>query len=127
MPLLYFTVRFTAIVRTTLPAVALTVKTAGPVAAVDVADSFRTELPFPGAGKLDGVKVAVTPDGRPWTVNATAKLKPPRIAVVTVTEAVPPRFSTAVVTLRDIVTAGTKRVKVVVLVTPPPVADTVNG
>lgn len=113
--------------RTTLPAVALTVRVAGPVAAEEVVDSFKTVLPVPGAGRLDGVKVAVTPEGSPWTVNATAELRPPSIAVVRLTVAELPRVSKSVVTPGDRVTAGTKRVKVAVLVTPPPVAVTVKG
>jgi hypothetical protein len=60
-------------------------------------------------------------------VNATAELRPPSIAVVRLTVAELPRVSKSVVTLGDRVTAGTKRVKVAVLVTPPPVAVTVKG
>jgi hypothetical protein len=115
-------------VRTTLPAVAFTVRVAGPVAALEVADSFKVVLPLPGAGRLAGAKVAVTPEGCPWTANVTAELKPPNIAVVRLTDTVLPRLSErAVVTLGDTVMAGTSRVKVAVLVTPPPVAVTVNG
>jgi len=64
-PAHYFTVTLKLSVRTMLPAVAFTVKTAGPVVADDAAVSFRTVLPLPGAGRLAGVKVAVTPDGSP--------------------------------------------------------------
>lgn len=110
-----------------LPAVALMVRVAGPIAAVDAADSFRTVLPFPGAGRLDGVKVVVTPEGNPWTANTTAELKPPNTAVVTLVVTVFPRLSTNVVTFMESVVLGTSRVKGAVLVTPPPVAVTVNG
>jgi hypothetical protein len=50
---------------TTLPALACAINVAVPVAAVEAADSFRTVLPFPGAARLEGVKVAVTPAGKP--------------------------------------------------------------
>jgi hypothetical protein len=46
--------------------------------------------PDPGAGKVTGVKDAVTPAGRPVIDNATAELNPPVTAVVAVTVPCPP-------------------------------------
>jgi len=57
----------------------------------------------------------------------TAELSPPSIAVVKVTVAVLPRLSERVGAAEDSDMAGTINVKVAVLVTPPPVAVTVNG
>lgn len=100
---------------------------AAPAAAVEVADSFKTVLPLPGAARLEGVKVAVTPAGSPSTENVTAELRPPRTALVKLTVTVLPRFKTGDVVFDVRVRPGTNRVSVAVLVTPPPVAVTVKG
>src|SRR5690349_20720493 len=52
-----------------------------PVAAVLLAARVRGELPLPGAAIDVGLKLAVTPEGAPETVNATAALKPPTAAL----------------------------------------------
>ena len=77
MKRVYFTARPKLALATTLPAAALATSVAEPVAAVEVADSFRTVLPLPGAARLEGVKVAVTPAGSPSTDTVTAELSPP--------------------------------------------------
>jgi len=48
-----------------------------------VAVSLSTLLPDPGAGRVAGVKAAVTPLGNPVTEKATAALKPPLTATFT--------------------------------------------
>ena len=45
---------------------------------------MRTLLPDPGADRVAGVKAAETPLGNPLSVKATAALKPPLTATVTV-------------------------------------------
>jgi hypothetical protein len=47
-------------------------------------------LPDPGAARLAGVKEAVKPDGSALVENATAELKPPETATVSVTELLEP-------------------------------------
>ena len=57
-----------------------------PVAAVN----FSVLLPDPGAIRLDGVKVAVRPNGSPLAENETAELNPPLTATVSVMELLAP-------------------------------------
>jgi hypothetical protein len=52
-----------------------------PVVAVLLAEKVRVELPLPGAAIELGLKLAVTPDGRPETERDTAELNPPVTAV----------------------------------------------
>jgi hypothetical protein len=52
-----------------------------PVVAVLLAVNVSVELPLPGAAIEVGLKLAVTPDGRPEADKATAELKPPLIVV----------------------------------------------
>ena len=115
------------IVRTTLPAVALTVIWAAPIAAVEVAANFKAVLPLPGEGRPAGVKAADTPAGSPCSAKLTAELNPPSIAEVKVAVAVPPRLSVNAVLLALSAEPGMDSVKVAVLVTSPPVAVTVSG
>ncbi len=56
---------------TVVPAVAFKVTVVLPTAAVLVAEKVTVVLPLPGAGKVAGAKVAVTPAGRPWAENVT--------------------------------------------------------
>ena len=60
---------------------AVTVTFDVPVVAVLLAVNVRVELPLPGAAIELGLKLAVTPEGRPEADNATAELKPPLTAV----------------------------------------------
>ncbi len=60
---------------------ALTVTVEVPVAAVLLAVKVRVELPLPGAAIEVGLKLAVTPAGRPDMESDTTALKPPLIVV----------------------------------------------
>jgi hypothetical protein len=115
-------------VRTTLPAVALTVIGVDPTIAEELLANFRTVVPLPGAARVLGAKVADTPEGSPWTAKVTAELNPPSIVEVKFTKSVSPfpwSVNIELFELRFI--PGTSNVKVVVLVTPPPVAVMVRG
>jgi len=65
----------------TPPPVAVTVTLEVPVVAVVLAEKVRVELPLPGAAIEVGLKVPVTPDGKPDTESETAELKPPETVV----------------------------------------------
>lgn len=58
--------------------------------AVLLAEKVKVELPFPGAAMLPGLKLAVTPEGRPEADNEIAELNPPLTEVVIVLVADPP-------------------------------------
>jgi hypothetical protein len=64
------------------------VTVAEPVVAVLLAVRVRVELPLPGAAMELGLKLAVTPLGKPEADNETAALKPPLtvVEIVLVTE-----------------------------------------
>ena len=49
---------------------------------MEAAVKARVLFPLPGAAKLVGERVAVTPEGKPETDNDTAALKPPTAAEV---------------------------------------------
>ena len=68
----------------TPPPAAVTVTFVVPVAAVLLAVNVRVEFPLPGAAIELGLKLAVTPEGKPETDRATAALKPLLIEVETV-------------------------------------------
>src|SRR5437016_12503711 len=59
------------------PPVAVTVTFVVPVVAVLLAVKVRVELPLPGAAIEVGLKLAVTPEGRPEADSEIAELKPP--------------------------------------------------
>ena len=44
--------------------------------------NVSVELPLPGAANEVGLKLAVTPAGKPEALSETAELKPPLIVVV---------------------------------------------
>ncbi len=48
-----------------------------------LAENVSVELPLPGAAMEAGLKLAVTPDGKPDTDSATDELKPPVTVVET--------------------------------------------
>jgi len=76
-----------------LPDVAVTVTFAEPVVAVADAVKVSVELALPFAAGVtteDGLKLAVTPDGRPDAVRLVAELKPPVLVTVTVLVPVAP-------------------------------------
>jgi hypothetical protein len=58
-----------------------------------VAVNLITLLPNPGAGRVAGVKVAVTPLGSPVTEKAMAALNPPLTATFTLTLLLDPAVS----------------------------------
>ena len=61
----------------TPPPVAVTVTLKAPAAAMLLAEIVSVELPVPGAAIELGLKLAVTPAGRPEADNAIEELKPP--------------------------------------------------
>ena len=69
------------------------------IAAAEVADRVMTLLPLPDAAMGLRENVAVTPLGRPTTVNVIAALNPVAPAVVKVTGTDPPRATLGVVAL----------------------------
>lgn len=54
------------------------------MAVVEATASVRVDVPEPGAAIDVGLKVAVTPVGRPLADSATAELNPPETVVVMV-------------------------------------------
>jgi hypothetical protein len=79
--------------------VAVTVKVEVPGAAVEAADSVKVLVPLPGAAKLVGAKVAVTPLGTPLIDNVMAELNPVPLVVVKVIGIDPPGATLGVVAL----------------------------
>lgn len=63
------------------PPVAFTVTFVVPVVAVLLAVNVIVELPLPGAAIDAGLKLAVTPEGRPEADNEIAELNPPLTVV----------------------------------------------
>ena len=72
------------------PPVAVTVTLAPPMVAVLLAVNVRVELPLPGAAMEPGLKLAVTPAGKPEAESEIAELKPPLTAVEMVLLPAPP-------------------------------------
>ena len=66
------------------PPVAFTVTFVVPVVAVLLAEKVSVELPLPGAAMEAGLKLAVTPEGRPEAESEIAELNPPLTEVETV-------------------------------------------
>ncbi len=83
-----------------------------PVVAVLLALNVSVELPLPGAANELGLKLAVTPAGKPEALSETAELKPPLIAVVIDVLPEPPcvtdRLVGAALTLKSAVAPGLK-------------------
>src|SRR6185503_518526 len=79
------------------PTLALMVIVDVPVVAVLLAVNVSVELPEPGAAIDVGLKLAVTPAGRPLAESETAELKPPETVVETVVVFVPPCATDTVV------------------------------
>ncbi len=63
------------------PPLAFTVTFEVPVAAVLLAVKVRVELPLPGAAIELGLKLAVTPAGKPEIESDTTALNPPLMVV----------------------------------------------
>jgi hypothetical protein len=68
----------------TPPPFALTVTFVVAVVAVLVTEKVRVELPLPGAAIEAGLKLAVTPEGRPDADKDTVALNPPLTVIETV-------------------------------------------
>ena len=124
-----FTVRDSVAVCVIPPPVPVMVTFTVPVAAVLLA--VRVRLEVPGVPTEAGLKLAVTPEGRPEADNETVELKPPSAEVETVTPAELPCVTETLEGARLKVKSGgcaavTVTAIVVVCVTPPPVAVTVT-
>ncbi len=72
------------------PPLAVTVTVLVPVVAVLLAEKVSVELPLPGAAMLPGLKLAVTPEGKPEADNEIAELNPPLTEVEIVLVPEPP-------------------------------------
>jgi hypothetical protein len=88
--------------------------------------SVNVEEPDPGAAMLDGLKPAVTPEGKPPADRAMALLNPPEIVAVIVDAPLDPGCTVTELGLAVSVKLGvplevTVSATVVVCVTPPPV------
>lgn len=120
-------VKAIVVVWVTPPPVAVSVTLLVPVAAIALAVKVKVELPLPGAAMEAGLKLAVTPEGRPEADRETAALNPPITAVVIALVPELPctmdRLAGEALTLKSGTT--TVRATVAVCVTPPPEAVTV--
>jgi hypothetical protein len=85
-----FTVNDTELVRDSPPPVPVIVIEYVPVVAEELALNVSVDVPEPGAAMLEGLNVAVTPDGMPEAESATAELKLPLMVEETLAEPVPP-------------------------------------
>src|SRR5579872_900858 len=120
-------VRAIVVVCVTPPPVAVTVMVAVPVVSVLLAVKVRVELPLPGAAMEAGLKLAVTPAGRPDADKETAELKPPLTVVEIVLLPEVPCVTDKLAGDAPIVKSGVAaatmvRAIVAVSVMPPPVA-----
>lgn len=77
-----------------------------PALADELAVSVTVKVPLPGAGRLDGDSVAVTPAGSPATVSATAELNGPPTVAVSFNDVVDPIFRIAVGALAATASVG---------------------
>lgn len=92
-----FTVRLTDVVWVRLPLVPVTVTLDVPVAAVADAVKVSVLLPVVDAG----LKLAVTPVGKPLAARATLPVNPPKGVTVTVLVPVPPCVTVALAAARE--------------------------
>jgi hypothetical protein len=109
------------------PPVAVRVSAAAPVFAVEPRVSVKVLLPLPGAATLCGLKLAVTPAGKPETESVTAELKPGNACVVRMVLPLPPEATDRAPVLAVRVKPGTLAVIAVVFVSPTPLAPIVSG
>jgi len=109
------------------PPVPVMVTVEVPAAADEVAVSVRVEEPEPGAATDVGLKLALTPEGRPDADKDTAELKPPEIVVDTVELPEPPCVTDtdvgeALMAKFGVAAAVTVNPRLAVWLLPPPVA-----
>jgi hypothetical protein len=108
------------------PPVPLIVMGCVPVPAFLETVSVKCEVPAPGAAMEAGLKLPVTPEGRPVAERATAELNPPVTVVVTTAYPLWPRARDPAVGETEMAKAGvaeavTVKETVVVSVSMPPV------
>ena len=98
-----------------------------PAATVDAAVSVKVDVPEPGAATDAGLNAAVTPEGSPEALRATAELKPPETTVVMAPIDLAPGATETEVGEAERVNAVavTESETVAVCVKPPPVPVTV--
>ncbi len=77
------TVNENVVVLVVVPLVPVMVIGYVPVFAVRATFSVKSDVPEPGAAMVAGLKLPVTPDGKPLAERATAPLNPPETVVVT--------------------------------------------
>ena len=77
-------------VRVNPPPDPVTVTVYVPAVVEELALKLRVDVPDPGAARLAGLKVAVTPAGMPDAASDTAEEKLPLMVEVTFVEALPP-------------------------------------
>lgn len=120
------TVNGSAMLWVTPPPFAVIVIERVPNAAVALALRVSTLVPEPGAARLEGEKLAVTPPGRPLALKATAASKLFVPLTVSVTAAVPPCATVAGALALTVSPGGGTTVAASgkTLVRPPPVAVT---
>jgi hypothetical protein len=121
----------TVVVCVTPPPVAVTVTVDVPVTAVLLAVKVSAEFPLPGAAIDAGLKLAVTPEGKPEAENEIAELNPPLTVVESfVLPVLPWTIDTlageALTAKSGVAVEATVSATVVVCVTPPPLAVTVT-
>jgi hypothetical protein len=123
------TLRITLDVWVSPPPVPVTTIVCVPAATVEATAMVMVDVPEPGAAIVVGLKVTVTPAGTKRAESATAELKPPETAVLTVHVPVLPATTETDVGDADTVNAAALTVSEmdVVCVTPPPVPVTVMG
>lgn len=123
-------VSVTGAVFVTPPPEAVMVSAYDPLFAAEDACTVSVLDPLPGEAMLEGEKEAVTPEGSPVTESPTAELKVPVPAVVTEMCADLPSLTAIVEGALSVNEADeftvTWRLRVAVLVTPPPVAVMVS-
>lgn len=105
------TLRITLDVWVSPPPVPVTTIVCVPVATVAATVMVMVDVPEPGAAIEVGLKLTVTPAGCPLAESATAELKPPETAVVTVHVPVLPAITETEVGDADIVNAAALTVR----------------
>jgi len=95
----------------------------------EAAASVNVLVPLPGAGMLEGAKLAVTPLGSPLADNTTGDWNPFNTVVDSLIAVRPPSATVVLVAFETRVKLGggkTVRLTGCVFVTPPPTAVTVR-